>query len=241
MKRRTVVLVACMLFAGGLYAQENSQRQYLANALVRASKKAQQNKYAQVNLSFEWEKKIWLSDMVHRRRPGFRDVVLQVEKDSKRCMGVLLAGQQRVVTAASCAQGKKGFELKEISLGFANGKKGNISADFVQIKQGVAHVTVSRELTEGIEGAAFEQVPQGHSLREYFGSSVLTELSQFFISKGVLSPKARGFNRERLTLKQGEPFFYRGKVVALVNSVPTRLPIAFPGRISEENLVLLRS
>ena len=49
MKRRAVVLVACMLFAGGVYAQENSQRQYLANALVRASKKAQQNKYAQVN------------------------------------------------------------------------------------------------------------------------------------------------------------------------------------------------
>ena len=89
MKRRAVVLVACMLFAGGVYAQENSQRQYLANALVRASKKAQQNKYAQVNLSFEWEKKRWLSDMVHRRRPEFRDVVLQVEKDSKRCVGVL--------------------------------------------------------------------------------------------------------------------------------------------------------
>ena len=109
MKRRAVVLVACMLFAGGVYAQENSQRQYLANALVRASKKAQQNKYAQVNLSFEWEKKIWLSDMVHRRWPGFRDVVLQVEKDFKRCVGVLLAGQQRVVTAASCAQATPPF------------------------------------------------------------------------------------------------------------------------------------
>ena len=72
-----------MLLAGSVWAKESARYKTLSSAVVRAEKKALQKRKAQVNISFALEKKIWLSDMVHRRRPGFREVVVNVEKKEK--------------------------------------------------------------------------------------------------------------------------------------------------------------
>lgn len=236
----TTILICFMLLAGSVWAKESARYKTLSSAVVRAEKKALQKRNAQVNISFAWEKKIWLSDMVHRRRPGFRDVVVNVEKKEKNCSGILLSGKNQVATVAACVKGVKGFELKSVRLDFINGKNAQVSTSMIKVKQGIAYIAVPEDLTRGLEGVPFEQLPQGKSLEEHFGPSVLGELTQFFISKGVLSARSRHFNKVRLTLKKGDPFYYQGKAVALVNTVPTRLPVSFWGGLSEENLVVFR-
>lgn len=210
-------------------------------SVAKAEKTSRQNKAAEVSLSFDWEKKVYLSDMVRRRRPGFKDVLVKVEHKSTQCKGVLLSGANRVVTPASCAKSKKDFELKQVRLAFANGKKGVASAGSVTVDGDFAQIAASSALTQGLEGARVAAVPEGQSLKETFGDGVSRELFQFFVSRGVVSARAGRLSGTKKTLKVGDPFFYQGKLVALVSNVPNRLPVSLFGGVSEDSLAVFRA
>lgn len=209
-------------------------------SVAKAEKTSRRAKAAAVSLNFDWEKKVYLFDMVHRRRPGVKNVLVNVEKKSTQCQGVLLAGTNRVVTPVSCAKGKKGFELKRVNLAFANGQKGTGTAGAVSVNGDFAFVAVSSALTRGIEGAQVAAVPEGQSLKETFGDGVSRELALFFINRGVVSARANRLSGAKKTLKVGDPFFYQGKLVALVSDVPSRLPVSLFGGVSEDSLAVFR-
>lgn len=233
--------LACVWSLGFAQTQKEDLGPAVRRSVAKAEKTSRQNKTAAVSLNFEWEKKIYLFDMVRRRRPGVQNTLVNVEKKSTQCKGVLLAGVNRVATPASCAKGKKGFELKRVNLSFANGKKGVSAANSVSVDGEIAQIAVSSALTQGLEGARAAAVPQGQSLKETFGDGVSHELALFFASRGVVSARANRLSGMKRTLKVGDPFFYQGKLVALVSDVPARLPVSLFGGVSEDSLAVFRA
>lgn len=240
MKHNYVIwLFVVALLAGG-YVPSRAQT---ASALAREAQQAQQahrREQALARVTFEWEKPVYLSDKIHRRRAGFKDVLLKTEYSRTHCPGVLVAGTHRVFTVASCAEAPDGFSLKTVRVQLANGKQGRGSAGSVAIRGNFASVLVSAQLTAGIKGVPVAAVPQGNSLYETFGRGVQQELLQFFVERGVVSPRASRLTGIKNTLQKGEPFFYRGQLVALVKEVPSRLPVSFWGGLSEDSLAVFR-
>ena len=215
----------------------------LKPALERAAIKAEQKHRLQTavaEVQVRWEKAVYLSDWVARRRTGFKDTLLKKERQTTVCRGVLAEGEPRVLTPASCLDAPKGFTLQALTVSFANGQKETLSQQQVTRRGGLAVLAVSSQVTRGLKGAPLAAIAPGKTLAETFGNGVLDELLQFFINRGVVSARANRLTGTKNTLRVGEPFFYRGKLVALVNQVPRRLPVSFWGGVSEEPLVLVR-
>ena len=223
------------------YTQESAS---FAPAISRAVFKASQEhrlKSAVVDLEFLWSKKVYLSDMVSRRRTGWKDTLIEVKQENTRCRGVLVEGTQRVLTPAVCAKAPAGFSLQSVRLRFANGSQGTGNQNSVSVKGDFAEILVSKKLTAGITGVSLAEVPEGQTLAETFGSGILDELLQFFVSRGVVSRRANRITGVKNTLQVGDPFFYNGELVALVREVPAQLPVSFWGGVSEKGLALLRA
>jgi len=234
MKRMSVVVMFSLLLAAA--APAFCQTQMRARVQRKASD-AQLARAARVKLTFEFQKDVRLSDYVHRRRPGFRNVVVKTEKKQKQCLGVLLA-DSRVVTLAECAK-EEDFELARVRLVFSNGKTGVGKAGSVSVNEGIAHVRVADSLTQGIRGLEAAYLPEEKSLQDVYGSELGTELQFFLASRGVLTGRPRVGGSPKVSLQKGEPFIWKGKVVALFNHVPKRLPVALFGQISEKFLSVL--
>ena len=126
-------------------------------------------------------------------------------------------------------------------MSFANGKKGAETEKSVSVNGKFARVDVSAALTEGLETAQPAGVPAGRSLKETFGGGIAGELYGFFMDRGVVSKRANRITGVKNTLKVGEPFFYEGKLLALVSDVPSRLPVSFFGGVSEDALAVFDS
>lgn len=233
MKRMPVVVMFSILLVAAVPAFCQTR---IYNRVQRKVSDAQLARAARVQLTFEYEKAVRLADYVHRRRPGFRDVVVKTEKKQKRCLGVLLANS-RVATLAECAA-EKDFELVQVRLTFSNGKTGVGKAGSVSVNEGIAHVRVSDSLTQGIRGLEAAYLPEEKSLQDVYGSELGTELQFFLASRGVLTGRRR-MGSPKISLQKGEPFIWKGKVVALFNNVPKRLPVALFGQISEKFLSVL--
>ncbi len=236
-------LLAACLAAGACGALSAQTPAGVQPALERAALQARQN-YRQfrpvAEISFEWTKPVYLSDMVHRRRPGFRETLIDVKHKTTHCRGVLGEGTSRVFTPSVCLRAPKGYTLKQMRLRFANGKTGTGSARSVQVKGDLAEIVVSADLTEGIKGAPLAAVAEGKTLREAYGAGVQNALVQFFMSRGVISARSSRLTGVKNTLRVGDPFYYNGKLVALVNRVPSRLPVSLWGGVSEDGLSLVR-
>lgn len=226
--------------AGTVWAQTPQE---LGSGVTRAAvhaQKAHRQEQALATVSFDWEKNLYLSDKIRRRRPGFQDVLLKTERQTTVCRGVLAAGTRRVVTPASCAKAPDGFQLKQVRVHLANGRKGRGTANSVAVSGDFAGVLVSSQLTAGIQGVPLAAVPEGKSLYDVFGRGVQQQLLEFFVNRGVVSARANRLTGVKNTLQKGEPFFYQGQLVALVEEVPNRLPVSFWGGISEDSLSIFR-
>ena len=195
---------------------------------------------AVADLDFRWERSIYLSDMISRRRPGFKEVRLAVRQKQTHCRGVLAADRRRVLTVASCAKAPNGFSLKEVRISFSNGTSGTARADAVRVNDGLAEITAADSWAKGLKGAPVGTVPAGQTMAEAFGADISDRLLQFFIRRGVISARASRLTGVKNTLEVGEPFFYQGKMVALVSQVPGRLPVSRWGNVSEKHFLLLR-
>lgn len=239
--KAVVVFAVLTGFAGWGAAQTvKEMKPALDRAAVQAEKKHRMQTSV-VNLNFRWEKEVYLSDFVSRRRPGFKDTFIQRKQKNTSCRGVLVEGGRRVLTPVQCAQAPEGFTLKSVTLLFSNGQKGLGSKRTVSMNGELAEIWVSPQVTKGLKGVPLATVAPGESLADAFGNSVLDELLQFFISRGVVSGRANRITGTKNTLQVGDPFFYQGKVVALVREVPSRLPVSFWGGVSEKPLTLLRT
>lgn len=193
-------------------------------------------KGARVELKFEWKKQEYLERRV-RFRPGRKiRVPYPAEHKTTQCVGVLL-NNARVATASSCLKESSGFKLQKITLTFSNGKSGKTSARKASVNGDIAQIAVDPALTVGLIGM---EVADGRSLQDVYGKEFASALQNFLLSRGVLSPRAARMTGRKPNLKLGEPFFWKGKVVAVFNSVPRRLPVSLFGQISEDFLSVFR-
>ena len=183
MKQKIVMWLFVLALVAGGYAPAQAQT---APALTRAAQQAQQThrqKQALARVTFEWEKPVYLSDKIHRRRAGFKDVLLKTARKNTRCPGVLVAGTHRVFTVASCAQAPAGFTLQGVRVQLANGRQGVGGAGSVAVHGDFAGVLVSDQLTAGLRGVALGTVPEGESLYDTFGAKVQQKLLEFLYQK----------------------------------------------------------
>lgn len=216
----------------------------LSSAAVNTGKnaavsRALDNKLAEVTVITEFLKPVRLSDMVSRHRPGFKDVLVKVEKQTKTCQGVLLAGTPRVVTLASCVKGDKGFAVSKVTLQFANGKQATGEANAIRTQGEFARLYVKRAVVEGLKGVEIANIGAGKSLQQTYKDGTAL-LAQFFNNRGVISPRARRAMGIKPSLKIGSPVFFHGKLVALANDVPSRFPVSLFGGVDEDSLTVVR-
>lgn len=202
--------------------------------------RALDNKLAEVTLVSEFEKPVRLSDMVSRRRPGFKDVLVKVDRQTKTCQGVLLAGTPRVATLSACFKGGDGYQMKKVTLRFANGKQAVGTANSVSVQGEFARLYVKRALVQDLKGVEIAHIAAGKSLQQTYSNDGAAMLAQFFTNRGVISPRALRAMGMKPSLKIGTPVFFRGKLVAFANSVPNKFPVSLFGGVSEDSLTVVR-
>ncbi len=195
---------------------------------------------SRVEIKFNWKKQNFLHRRVRFHRGQTLHLPYPAQYKTTRCAGVLLSGS-RVATAVSCLHDAKGFKLQQITLSFSNGKEARIAADQVVVNGDIAQIAVDPVLTRGLAGAETAAVSAGRSLQDVYGKEFASALQNFLISHGVVSARAARMTGRKASIEKGEPFFFNGKLVAVFNSVPTRLPVALFGQISEDFLAVFRS
>lgn len=194
---------------------------------------------ASVQLNFSWKKQEFLERRV-RFHPGKKiRVPYPAEYKTTQCMGVLL-NTSKVATPATCAKDGNGFELEKVTLTFTNGKQAVGTAKNVQINGEIAQISVAASVINGLEGLEAYPVCAGKTLQDVYGSSLAADLQQFLLEHGVISPRASRVTGRKVSLQKGEPFVWEGKLVALVSRVPSRLPTALFGQMSEDFLAVFR-
>lgn len=213
--------------------------QNMQTQVERTVAQVQLARAARVQLDFEWKKQEYLERRV-RFRPGKKiRVAYPAEYKTIRCTGVLL-NNSRVATPSSCTEYKDGFELQKVTLTFSNGKKAVGLAQSVRVNGDIAQITVASSVTQGLAGLEPARIAKDRSLQDVYGDKFTSGLQQFLLARGVVSPRAARFNKRKTSLEKGEPFIWNGKLVALFNRVPKRLPVSLFGQISEDFLSVFR-
>ena len=237
---RKSLFAACLAVwtVGGAYAAAVEEPS-LARALVQAQQEYRQRAVT-AELSFGWKKNVYVSDLVHRHRPGFQDVLVRVQRKTTSCRGVWVAAAGRVWVPRTCVQAPRGYSLERVKVTFANGRSGTGTAQSVAVKGELGEVRVAADLTRQLPSVPVVRVPAGKTLKDVLGGGVDRALMDFYLSRGVLSPRANRLMGTKNTLRLGEPFFYRGQLVGLVKQVPRRLPVSVWGGLSHRQLVLFR-
>ena len=231
-----MLLAICLLFVSAVaFCNTNlytkTERQVSAARLTHA---------ARVEIGVKWKKEE--AYRVRRHRPGrFRyDTKYRTSYKNTSCVGVLL-NNGYVVTSSSCIRRHSGFRVDEVVLSFSNGKTATVKGRKVRTKGEIAQIQVESSVTQGIIGMEVVSIQEGTSLQDVYGKDFAYALQQFLVSRGVVSPRAARMMGRKPNLQVGEPVFWKGKLVALFNSVPRRLPVALFGQISEDYLSVFRS
>lgn len=210
-------------------------QQDLQKKVERTASQARLARAARVELNFEWKKQEYLERRV-RFHPGKKiRVPYPAEYKSTRCIGVLL-NNSRVATPSSCTEYKKGFELQQIMLTFSNGKQAVGSSSNIRVNGEIAQITVTPSATQGLVGLEPAHIAKDRSLQDVYGEKFASGLQQFLLGKGIVSPRAARLGHHKTSLEKGEPLIWNGKLVALFNRVPKRLPVSLFGQISEDFL-----
>lgn len=232
--KKTVLILFVLCLACSAFCKQPIRTQ-----VQRTVAQTRLAKNARVELKFDWKKQEYLEKNV-RFRPGRKIRVPYPAQDkTTQCAGVLLPND-RVATAASCLKEAKGFKLQQITVSFSNGKSGAAAVSGASVKGDIAQIAVDPVLTQGLNGMEVAAVAGGQSLQDVYGSRLTAALQDFLISHGVVSPRASRLTAHKKSIKKGEPFFWNGKLVAVVNSVPRRLPVSLFGHISEDFLAVFR-
>lgn len=234
-----VTVAVCLAPAAFCQGTENLEA-HLAQAARQAHPQSVISQ-ATVDIAVSWEKKDYYERRV-RFHPGKKiRFVKNTEEKTTRCQGVLLEGQNRVLTLASCVKAQDGFEMTGVELSFSNGRRGTGSPRTVSVKDHLAYLRVSEDLTRGVRGLTAAYIPEGKTLADVYGEDFSQRLFSYFVNKGVTSPKGRLLGgRKQVTLRPGEPFMYEGKLVALFKEVPSKLPLSWRGEVAENALAVLR-
>lgn len=211
----------------------------LYSRVERQVKSSQLANSSRVHMDVKWEKKesyrVYKSRVFHRRY----DTKYRIFSKNTQCVGVLL-NNGYVVTSSTCVHRHSGFKVKEVVLSFSNGKNVTVKGREMRVKDGIAQVKVDSSFTQGIAGVEVVSLQEGMTLQDVYGNEVAVGLQGFLVSRGVVSPRAARMTGRKPNLKLGEPFFWKGKLVAVFNSVPRRLPVSFFGQISEDFLSVFR-
>lgn len=204
---------------------------------ARRAKQAQVKQTPEVSLSFYWEQKSPYHKTHYRIGNVRKRTRWQTRVDYTSCSGVVVNG--RVLTVAGCAK-NGAYTLKTMKVRLYNGQKITVSGENLQIHGEFASAVLPAALIQHVPAVAAGIAPKGASLESAYGENIYSAAVSFFLSHGVLSPRA---NRSpfgiKKTMKRGTPFFYKGKVVALCSYVPKRLPVGWMSS-PEDALAVLR-
>lgn len=237
------IIAVCACAAAPCAAAGGPDAKGVQNALKEANYSAHASHAAQnaaVQITVEWEKPVYFEGPRYFRGGRKVRTLLRVDRKSAACKGVLLAGGKEVVALASCVHAPDGFDMKHITLRFANGKTGTGAKGAVSVQDQLAYVRVSQGLTRGLTGLEAAFAPDGKSLNDVYGPEFSSALANHFIAHGVTSSRARRMTGQKHSLKPGDPFIFRGKLVALFKEAPSKFPVSFFGKVSEAALAVLR-
>lgn len=230
--------ILCVNLLGMAQAQPTQAKKL--EQKVRAAFLASQ---AQVQVRTDWEKKIYLQQVLKRpMRPQAHNQLLSLERQTTLCKGMLLEGNRWVAIPAVCLQ-KEDFSLANIHLTFANGRQALGTKDSVVIQGDMGYIHLGKQTAQGLSGIAVGKVEEGRTLQESFGTQMTQTLHQFFNSFHIAfkGRKCRiGTHSLKKELTLGEPVLFEGKLVALVKRVPRKYGTV-SGKVSEESLALFRS
>ena len=132
---------------------------------------------------------------------------------------------------------KNDFKFQKFLVKLANGKMAEGTTESLFIKGDIAYLRINTELTQGLQGVELETVDAGVSLADKIGSRTLIS---FLESKGIPAKRHYRIGKYRASqLKVGDGLLYNGKLVALVQRIPTHYLTVF-GRETEDFLAIIR-
>lgn len=236
-KLLSAVLLLAAVPAFATTAGQVEQALQRKDVAARRAQQAQAKQTPEVALSFYWEQKKLVHKTHYRignpRRRAFR----QAKLDQTSCSGVIVNG--RVLTVADCAK-NGAYTLKTMQVRLYDGKKISVAGEKLQIHGAFASAALPAALIQQVPEVSAGIAPEGADLEGTYGAEINSAAVTFFLSHGVLSPRA---NRSpfgiKKTMKRGTPFFYKGKVVALCSYVPKHLPVGWRSS-PEDALAVLR-
>ena len=236
-KLLSVVLLLAAVPAFATTADQVEQVLQRKDVSARRAQQAKAKQTPEVSLTFEWEQKNLVQKARYRIGRVRRRMYWESKHNLTTCSGVVING--RVLTVADCAKNGD-YVLKTMQVRLYDGKKINVAGAKVQINGEFAFAALPAALIKQVPAVAAGIAPKGADLESAYGAEVNNAAAMFFLSHGVLSPRA---NRSpfgiKKTMKRGTPFFYKGKVVALCSYVPKYLPVGWHSS-PEDALAVLR-
>ena len=245
MKRTLVVILLTAVLGNTALAARNISAAEIQNTLSRAvAQEMLKNSSAayEVQVTVLLEKEVRLKDAMLRspRYPANGSQILAVSKAEKQCAGVLVSQGTQVIFPAVCLA-QRGYLPVRISLQFNDGTKISARAETIVLQEDIAWVNVDADATKQNSYVSFVRTPPGRTLQEQFGSAMTEQLKAFFHARHVREKRRCrvGAVCREPRLRVGEPVFYRGKVVALVQErVHTYGKLC--GGVSERALAIIR-
>jgi hypothetical protein len=233
MKKRLLLSVGLLLITTA-FAQNGT-------ALKRNVTRAINENNSAVNITVDWQKPVRMRDLMSRppRSGADGDMVIRYDTKTLSCKG-MFTNTGCVVMPAVCVQNED-FMLTGITLFFSNGKKLMGGQNLLSIKEELAYIPVSADITRGLAGVVLAKIPAGKTLHETFGEKVSFFLINFFQTHGIRSHARRmGLAVPKPNLQIGDAVMLDGKLVALIKEVPRIYSVGFSGIAPEFPLAIIR-
>lgn len=243
--KKLVVSLCCIAVWAGFCLPAFAASESLTNQVERAAALAQWGQASAdyvVDIVAYLKKEVLLKDRMLRspRRPANPNQVISVEKTKQACKGVVVSKGTRLIVPAVCVT-KKDYTLETVAIHLQTGVRITVTPAAVMTDEDIAWISVPSDKTRSVPYVAFEPVDEGKSLQEVYGNDMTRRLQQFFRERGVVEHRRLrpGLIYREPRLKVGEPFFYKGKLVALVKKQVRTYGGLFGG-VSEDALALIR-
>jgi len=232
--KKMMLMFACLFVVTMAFAQKESD---LKENVTRAVNE----NTSEVNITVDWQKPVRMRDLMSRPPRGGADGDMVIRYDTKTlsCKG-MLTDTGRVVMPAVCVQNEY-FTLTGVTLSFSNGQKLTGDQNSLSIKEELAYIPVSADVTRGLTGVPLARIPAGKTLHETFGKKVSFFLLNFFQTHGIRSRARRtGVVMPKPNLQIGDAVMLDGRLVALIKEVPHVYSAGFSGIAPEFPLAIVR-